>query len=153
MSVITERHTFGWAQEERLLPFFNKYLDDDLKRTTDRFAHQDCISERFLVEAKSRPATRWDRFNRRQVPVNSKSYPEGWLMPYCKTQNLPDNKRLFFFYYYEGDDTLWVCPYDKQKFSELNAYYPPFNPNQLHILIPVEWWSQVDCYKEEQKCE
>lgn len=149
MSVITERHLFGWSQEERLLKYFNKHLGESFERTKKRYDSLDGLGAVAVYELKSRPKTRWNRFTRTQVPVDSKSYPDGWLMPCCKMENLPAGKKLYFFYYYEGDDTLWVCPYEEAKFSELNPFYPSYNPTQKHILIPVEWWSQVDCYRAE----
>lgn len=136
---ITKRHMFGWACEKILHPILEKVLQEPLVKTSNRFNNIDFRGAYWLPELKSRPS-----IDERGNKQDSKSYL-SWLVPTCKetiAKNLGDTGELIFFYFWQGDNTLWYCKYDEALFSKIQRDIPVFS-NQEHFWIPREYFTQV----------
>lgn len=139
--MISNRHTFGWKMEERLRPLFEKILQEPLVKTANRYNSIDFKGDYWTVEVKARP-----KIDERGNYQDSHTYSE-WLLPTCKETagiNMEgQNRELIFFYYWEGDNSLWYLKYNKDQFATFRREYPPFNPTQEHFYIPKEYFEKV----------
>jgi len=98
--------------------------------------------------------SRWIEIKRRLPPYNStdKYFTEGALLPFCKfIRAFEEKKPVFFYYYFDADETLWELEF-KPEFFEL---FKPFvlrnhSTNQVHVTVPKSFWKQID-YKNLRK--
>lgn len=126
---ITARHTFGWAQEKLLQPVIEKILGRSMTKTTQRFAKFDWDTEGLNVELKSRTCS-------------SGAY-DTWLLPACKAEKADKtDKQTVFFYYFDGDKSLWMLYYSKALFDTFEKSVP-YPSTQLHLLVPASCWTRI----------
>lgn len=137
---ITNRHIFGWQCEKILHPILEEILEEKLTKTSNRFNTLDFRGEYWCPELKSRPAK--DERGRFQ---DSNTYID-WLVPTCKEKiadSLGDNGEVIFFYFWQGDNSLWFCKYDKEVFSDIRREVPFFS-KQEHFYIPKHLFERID---------
>lgn len=87
---------------------------------------------------------------------------EGWLMPSSKVMRgwecLSDKKKVFFFYFWMCDKSLWVYEMKEGDFTGSKDHFIPHGhyDNQLHVRIPEEKWTKCavlsDVVFEEDLC-
>ena len=136
---ITNRHLFGWNCEKILHPILEEILDEPLTKSSNRFNTIDFSGKYWKPELKSRP-----KYDERGKFQDSNTYKE-WLVPTCKEKTaleLTDGE-VVFFYFWEGDNSLWYCSYDFEKFSTIRREIPFFS-NQEHFYIPKDFFTKLD---------
>jgi hypothetical protein len=136
---ITQRHLFGWKCEKILHPILEEVLGEKLVKTSNRFNSIDFKGDYWRPELKSRPKT-----DERGKAQDSNTYSE-WLVPTCKerlAETLQDGE-VVFFYFWEGDNSLWYIPYSKDTFSSIKRNVPWFS-SQEHFWIPKELFERLD---------
>ena len=140
MAVITSRHIFGWKCENILKPILEEILDEPLQKTSNRYNSIDFVGDHWRPELKSRPAV--DERGKRQ---DSNTYSE-WLVPTCKEvlAKTLENGEVIFFYYWQGDNSLWYCVFDTEKFKSVRRETPWFS-QQEHFFIPKEMFERAEC--------
>lgn len=137
---ITQRHIFGWKCEKVLHPILEEVLEEPLVKSSNRFNTIDFKGAYWKPELKSRPAV--DERGRHQ---DSTTYSE-WLVPTCKealAKSLNGEGEVVFFYFWEGDNTLWYISYDSEVFKTIRRE-TPFWTSQEHFFIPRELFTQVE---------
>lgn len=88
---------------------------------------------------------------------------DGWLVPSSKVmrgwEELSNGKKVFFFYFWMFDKSLWMYEMKDGDFTQPNDHRPPKNhyDNQLHVWIPEEKWTRCkvdlsDVVFEEELC-
>ncbi len=132
---ITQRHLFGWKCEKYLHPILEEILDEPLVKTSNRYNTLDFKGAYWRPELKSRP-----KYDERGKYQDSNTY-ESWLVPTCKGVEL-DNGQVIFFYFWEGDNTLWYCSYSQDSFKDVFRAIPPWS-HQEHYWIPKEMFVQA----------
>ena len=144
---ITRRHVFGWKCEKILHPILEEVLQEPLTKTSNRFNSIDFKGSYWTTELKSRP-----KIDERGQPQDSERF-NTWVLPCCKvvlpeTQELVDDSEIdgeiAFFYFWEGDNSLWFCRYNKQKFETYLRGVPVWH-TQEHFFIPRRDWERIDC--------
>jgi hypothetical protein len=139
MAVITKRHIFGWKCEQYLKPVLEEILDEPLTKTSNRYNSIDFVGSYWRPELKSRPA-----IDERGNKQDSTTY-KTWLVPTCKEKMAATiDGEVIFFYFWEGDNSLWYCVYEKDKFSKINRDVPWFS-QQEHFWIPKDLFEKVEC--------
>ena len=126
--MITSLHAFGWANEAKLKESIEKYLECDITKTADRYATFDWETPLCAIELKSRPG-------------KSSDY-DDWLIPTAKLTH-PEGKYVFLFYYWQGDNTLWVCEPEKWCQDEWVSEVPTWKTSQLHTYIDSAYFFPV----------
>lgn len=136
---ITKRHIFGWKCEKVLHPILEEILDEPLQKTSNRFNTIDFRGAYWRPELKSRPT-----IDERGKKQDSSTYCD-WLVPTCKEvlAKTLENGEVIFFYFWEGDNTLWYIRYDSDIFKGIRREIPYFS-NQEHFYIPKELFTQVE---------
>lgn len=135
---ITELHTFGWGVEQAIQPVLESILGETLQKTARRYDAVDFVSASYQVELKSRRAK-----DKKGALVTSKSFPD-WLLPASKIRAAErSHLRTVIFYYYEGDQTLWMLFVDEQDWSEIPCRIPWFHTDK-HYYVPANLWKEVD---------
>jgi len=133
---ITEKHIWGWEQENDLYPLLEEALGEKIVKTTRRYDTHDYISDSWLIELKCR--TGKDKKGNKQ---DSTSFKE-WLVPTCKIKET--DKNIVFFYYWAGDNSLWWCVYDEELFDTFEKKCPFWHPSkQEHYYIPREHFTRL----------
>lgn len=138
MARITDRHTFGWLNEQMLKGRMEAVLGESLTKTEGRYDTFDFTSESYRVELKCRRK----KYNRSQF--------ETWLIPVCKVrpQEADPQGKLkeanVIFYYWEEDDSLWKLVLDGNSLDEIEVSCPFFNPHQPHYWFPSSWFKQIE---------
>ena len=139
-----EKVVWGKALERELKPLIERYLGYSLTATEYAYDSVDMISNsgNTAVELKGRPDLRSPMDKSPAVPQYSTDWDE-WIIPYCKIWN-KRTKRLYFFYYWAGDNTLWAIKYKASQFNEYTRAVPfQHTSNQLHIYIPKDDWIDI----------
>ena len=135
---VTALHTFGWLKEEELLPQIKSFLhDEELAKTTKRYDSVDFISSTHSAELKAR--RRQDAKGR---TILSSTY-DDWLIPACKI-GASKSLRECYFYFFEGDSTLWYLWKDEVDWKDIRCEVPWFH-TQLHYYVPSNLWRRVEC--------
>lgn len=135
MAAITESHLWGWNKEKEFKPILQSIVGEEIVQTLDRFDTADFESEHFFLELKSRR-----KYSPQNKYVDSTTYPD-WLIPVAKIAKA-DEKETWFFYHFEGDNTLWRILYDPIVFKSFKKAPSPSNPS-LHFYIPKDKWEQL----------
>jgi hypothetical protein len=91
------------------------------------------------VELKARRAA--DKWGRR---VDSKSFMT-WLVPCCKVEafQYAAPRRGVVFYWFEGDNSLWVVWDDEIDWTSIEEGIPVYS-EQLHYFVPAGLWKKVE---------
>ena len=150
MTPITNRHVFGWKCEKILQPFLEQHLGQTLSKTSNRFNSIDYRGNDCIAELKSRPTL--DERGERQ---DSKKY-QTWLLPSCKVIQrrtledgtskrvwITDKNNIYFFYFWEADNSLWALKYDRALFKTFLRGVPVFS-EQEHFFIPSHHFQKLD---------
>jgi len=131
MATRVAKVTWGKKLEQILHTTLERFLLCKLKPTEYTFDSVDFRGDVGVVELKGRPKL---RNGDAKTPQDSNSFP-GWYLPVCKADNL--TTPLHIFYYWEGDDSLWYCVYNKDRFDTYKKEVPFRHPTrQLHFVIP-----------------
>ena len=141
---ITALHVFGWEKERVFQPILEAYVGEPLQKTRARYDTIDFEGETCCVELKCRKAR-----DKNGYLVTSNSH-DTWLMPASKIDYAEANhKRVFLFYYFEGDNTFWVIDYKKRMFAGLETVRPIWHSTQsLHYYVPKEMWTALEVISE-----
>jgi len=135
---VTNLHTFGWSKETCLKERIEAHLNEPITKTNSRYDTFDFTSDSYVIELKSRRGK-----DKNRKPVVYSTYPD-WLVPCSKTINL-EEKDIIFFYYFEGDDSLWFLKYDYNLFETFPREIPFWHPtSQEHFYIPREYFTRVE---------
>ena len=142
---VTEDHEFGWRQEIFMQPILESYVGEPLKKTSARYDTIDFEGETCCVELKCRNAR-----DKNDYLVTSKSH-DTWLMPASKIDYAEmQQKKVFLFYYFQGDGTLWVIDYKKGMLSHLKSVRPIWHSaRSLHYYIPADMWDRIELVTED----
>jgi hypothetical protein len=137
---VTPLHVFGWAKEVVLQPILEAIVEEPLTKTARRYDTVDFEGATCCVELKCRNA--YDKNGR---SVTSESH-DTWLMPASKIDYAEANdKKVYLFYYFDGDKTLWMIEYNKGMFSHLESVRPIWHSQRsLHYYVPKEMWTLLD---------
>jgi hypothetical protein len=131
MATRVAKVTWGKKLEEKLHNTLELFLGCKLTPTTYTYDSVDFRGDVGVVELKGRPTL---RNGDPKTPQNSTSFP-GWYVPVCKADNL--KTPLHIFYYWEGDDSLWYCLYNTERFATYKKEVPFRHPTkQVHFVIP-----------------
>lgn len=133
---ITDKHTFGWEKEYALKVRLENALEEQIIKSKSRYATYDFESESWFIELKCR--CKFDKNGNLLLY----STHNTWLLPTCKEALADKGKSVVFFYYFEGDQTLWYLIYDPDLFATFERRVPFFT-NQEHFYIPKECWTQL----------
>ena len=122
--------------EKRLHPFLEIAIGEKMSKTVSRYDSVDFESPQWYVELKAR--SKQNATN----PITSKTYAT-WLLPTCKSKMI--DKNLVFFYYYEGDDTLFYIVYDQEQFDTFTKMWitKKDGTRQEHFLIPADAFTLI----------
>ena len=139
MPPITNRHIFGWKCEKILHPILEEILEEPLTKSSNRYNTIDFSGSYWKPELKSRP-----KYDERGNFQDSNTYKD-WLVPTCKEKMALqlENGEVIFFYFWEGDNSLWYIPYDFDTFKGITRKIPHFSP-QEHFFIPKELFTRVE---------
>ena len=140
---VTDLHTFGWLKEAELKPRLEAILGERLVKTAQRYDSIDFVSRSYVVELKARRKERIDEKTKAIIPVDSNSYV-SWLLPVRKVEaaQLAGHRRGVFFYYYEGDGTLWQCWEDEVDWKLVYSAVPKYH-HEEHYYVDKDLWAQV----------
>lgn len=133
MAKITNLHTFGWRLETVLLDRMQSFLKEPLIKTDNRFAVYDFDSEKYQVELKCRK------------DILSSTY-STWLVPAHKLETVASCKEKIpvLFYYFELEDSLFVCfPKDHDQTGWLKEV-PKWKQSQVHVWIPSTTFTRIN---------
>jgi len=139
---IKAKVVYGTEAEQKLLPILSHVVGEPLVKTSGTFDCMDMKGAGTFAELKRRGLD----FSY----CDEKIKREGWLMPSCKVirswTELAEGKRVFFFYYWGCDKTLWSYEMKEGDFSEGDCHFVPKGhyDNQLHVAILQERWQRVD---------
>ena len=138
-AAVTDLHIYGWNKELDLWPLLETELCCKLEKTEARFDAVDFENDKYVVEIKARRS-----LGPRGRPVTSATY-STWLLPACKGEAVEKSgKRGVFFYFFEGDRTVWRLDYDAERFAKYEQKVPPAHPTgQMHYYIPADEWRLV----------
>lgn len=136
--------SYGHEGEQQLIQIISTIVGSPLKKTSYTFDSMDMESDTCLVELKRR-SDDW-------FYSDTKIKEEGWLMPSCKVIKAHeakfDGKRVFFFYFWSRDKSLWSLEIGTGDFCSCPHFVPKGHyDNQLHVAIPQERWKRetIDC--------
>ena len=140
MTAITVRHTFGWKMEGVLKPYLEEILDEPIVKSGSRFDTIDFKGAYWNVELKSRPAISEKGYKQTSDTYNT------WYLPTSKeTLAESSDGELIFFYYWEGDNSLWYVKYDRELFSTFKRERLWFHPTkQEHWYVPKSAFERLD---------
>lgn len=133
---------YGTEAEQKLLPILSKVVGTELRKTSGTFDCMDLEGAGIFGELKRRGL---DWFY-----TDTKIKEEGWLMPSCKVirgwRELSEGKRVFFFYFWSKDKSLWLYEMKAGDFTRKGDHFVPKGhyDNQLHVAIKQERWQRVD---------
>jgi hypothetical protein len=140
---IAAKVSYGLEAERKLLPILSDVIGEPLIKTVGTF---DCMDMEGL--------TSFSELKRRTTDYtyeDERIKREGWWMPSCKVikgwQELSEGKRVFFFYLWSCDKSLWMYEMKEGDFSSSDCHKVPKGhyDNQLHVAIPQERWTRVEC--------
>lgn len=145
---------YGAEGELLLTSILCDIVGETISKTSGTFDTMDFEGETTFSELKRRSS---DFFY-----CDTKIKEEGWLMPSCKVikswEKLSEGKKVFFFYFWMRDKSLWYYEMKEGDFSK-EEHKPPKNhyDKQLHVTIQEDKWKRcnVDCSSivfEEDKC-
>ena len=135
---VTELHTFGWLKEQELLPKIKLYLhDEELEKTAKRYDSIDFKSPSHSAELKARRGK-----DKKGRTILSSTY-DDWLIPACKI-GAGTSGRECYFYFFEGDNSLWFLWKDEVNWEDIRCEVPWFH-TQLHYYVPSNLWHRVEC--------
>ena len=137
---VTQDHIYGWCKEVQLQPILESFIGEKIEKTSSRYDIVDFEGPTCHVELKCRKAQ--DK-NGRMVRSNTH---DSWLMPASKIEYADkQQKRVFLFYYFEGDNTLWVINYRQGLLDDIQTIRPIWHSaRSLHYYIPMEMWTRVE---------
>ena len=130
---------YGEEGERLLRNVICDWLGEEIEKTPQVFGKLDFLGKTTSSDLKRRTPT-WHY-------TNSQIRQDGWLIPWCKVLDGFDHqhrgKRVYFFYFWSSDKTLWVYELPRGSWS-----LPPFTPeghfdNQLHVGIPEAKWTHI----------
>lgn len=139
---IAQKVSYGTEAEQKLIPILSAIVGEPLKKTSATFDCMDLVGRSSFSELKRRTP---DWFY-----TDAKIKKEGWLMPSCKVirgwEELSKGKRVFFFYLWSKDKSLWMYEMRDGDFNKKDDYVIPKGhyDNQLHVTIPQEKWRRID---------
>lgn len=135
MAEITEKHLWGWELEVKLKPIMEFILAEEMTKTDLRFDEIDFITDERYVELKGRPKIS------DKGKLQTRHMFQGWVVPADKVQF--KDKPVTVFYYWDADQTLWRCDYDKEDWDTFNKGIPPWKSSQIHYWVPQDRWTLV----------
>lgn len=133
---------YGYEGEDKLTSAISTYLGEHVVKTSATFDSMDFCGEKTFSELKRR-STDWTYYD-------TKIKEEGWLMPSNKVmkgwEEISKGKRVFFFYFWSFDKTLWAYEMSETDFTQKDDHFVPRNhyDNMLHVTIPQEKWTFVE---------
>jgi hypothetical protein len=147
--------TYGTEGEQLLTSLISVIVGERVTKTAGTFDTMDFAGASSFSELKRRSS---DWFY-----TDEKIQREGWLMPTTKVMKgweaLSEGKRVYFFYFWMRDKSLWMYEMKEGDFNGPNDHNPPKNhyDNQLHVTIQQDRWTRcnVDCSSivfEEDSC-
>ncbi len=142
---ITADHEYGWRQELVLQPILEACIGEKLEKTSSRYDVIDFEGATCYVELKCRKA-----HDKKGRLVRSDTH-DSWLMPASKIEYADkQEKRVFLFYRFEGDKTLWMIEYKRGMLSDLKTERPIWHSaRSLHYYIPADRWTRIEIVTED----
>lgn len=117
---------------ENLLEDFLVRTHGPVTKTTEK-AHFDREAEDCWIEIKGRSA---------KYRSDDEYSKKGWFVGLPKvTCAKKANKKVYFYYYFNGDNTLWRLEYADSIFDGLIP--KPNRQGQLTYTVPKEFWQRV----------
>lgn len=135
-------YTYGVEAEEKLLSTISAYVGEPVVRMSGTFDHLDMESKSAFSELKRRTAE-WSYHD-------DKIKKEGWLVPSCKVikawEKLSEGKKVFFFYFWMCDKSLWVYEMKEGDFTAAGSHFVPKNhyDSMLHVKIHQDQWKRLN---------
>ena len=142
---VTPLHVWGWSQEIEMQPILESYVGEKLQKTSARYDIIDFEGPTCYVELKCRKAK-----DKNGYTVTSKTH-DSWLMPASKIEYADrQEKRVFLFYRFEADKTLWVIDYKRGMLADLQTVRPIWHSaRSLHYYIPADRWTRLEVVTED----
>jgi len=137
---------YGLEAELKLTLEISKTLQEPIQKTKGTFDSMDFTGPRVFVELKRRGLD----FCYHDVKIKE----EGWLMPSCKVMKgwseLAEGKRVYFFYFWSFDKSLWMYEMKSGDFTEPGSHTVPkyHYDKMLHVKIPQDSWTFVKTLDE-----
>lgn len=134
--------TYGYEGEDKLTSAISQCLGEQVIKTASAFDSMDFGSPTYFVELKRRGLD-WTYHD-------TKIKEEGWFMPSCKVikgwEEISKGKRVFFFYFWSFDKTLWSYEMSATDFTQKDDHFVPKNhyDTMLHVTIPQDKWTFVE---------
>ena len=147
MTRLTKEEKVVWGKdlEQKTKQYVEKYLGYTITPTEYTFDSVDFTNTEVssTQEVKGRPKMRTP-MDKTQAPVIQYSTDwDTWMLPYCKIEK-HKAKKLYFFYYWESENSLWVSEYDAKIYSTFRKSVPADRPTkQLQIYIPKKHWVDI----------
>lgn len=133
--------SYGLEGQQSLADAISTVLGEPMEQTTATYDTLDFQSKTLFAELKRRKPE-WSYYD-------EKIKKEGWLIPSCKIlrawEELDKGKRVFFFYFWSSDKTLWVFEMMPGDFSSTPHFIPKNHYDQmLHVAVPQERWRRCE---------
>lgn len=145
---------YGKEGETKLLSSISAYVGEPVTKTKGVFDNMDFISESFFCELKRR--------SKDYSYCDEKIKKEGWLISSSKVikgwEEIAKGKRVFFFYFWTWDKSLWVYELQEGDFTQDGSHFIPKGhyDTMLHVTIPQDKWIRCgelsDVVFEEDVC-
>jgi len=133
--------SYGLEAQQSLEEAISIVLDEPMKQTAATFDTLDFHSKTKFAELKRR-TPEWSYHD-------EKIKKEGWLIPSCKIlrgwEELSQGKRVFFFYFWSFDKSLWVFEMKVGDFSQTPHFIPKNHYDQMyHVAVPQDRWRHCE---------
>ena len=138
---IEAKVVYGKEAERKLLPILSAAVGVKMNLVSSTFSTMDMEGKGVFAELKRRTSD----FSYCDVKIKK----EGWLMSSCKVirawDELSKGKRVFFFYFWDCDKSLWMYEVKEGDFTQDGDHFVPkyHYDNQLHVTIPQERWTRI----------
>lgn len=135
--------TYGKEGEEKLMEAISYVVGEAVTKTTATFDTMDFEGHFSFSELKRRSS---DWFY-----CDEKIKREGWLIPSCKVirgwEELSNEKRVFFFYFWMRDKSLWMFEMKEGDFCNDGDHFIPKGhyDKMLHVAIQQDRWKRINC--------
>jgi hypothetical protein len=140
---ISAKVSYGKEGQTALTTVISQILGEEMTETKATFDTLDFESPTIFAELKRR--------TRDWTYLDKKIQEEGWLIPSCKIhrawEELARGKRVFFFYFWSFDKSLWMFEMKSDDFSEgeKTHFIPRYHyDTQLHVAAHQSRWTRCE---------
>lgn len=135
-----KRSPLGLYYEKVLQPALERCVGESLTKTSDCMDQMDFEGASCFVEVKSRG----DQYHYSQWFIKK----DGWMLPSGKIERaqreVAAGKRVFFFYFWRADKSLWMWEYTEGGVLGCREEYPEWHHDQQkQTFIPEQYWKRV----------